>query len=41
MAQKNKPGYYRGKCCMKNFYKDLKKHAAKIIGYEKKIPLAN
>ena len=28
--------YYRGKYCMKNFYEDLKKHATKIINYEKK-----
>ena len=41
MARKNKPVYYRGKCCMKNIYRDLKKHATKIISYEKKIPLAN
>ena len=28
--------YYRGKYCMKIFYEDLKKHATKIINYEKK-----
>ena len=38
---KNKLDYYRGKDCMKNFCKDLREHAAKIINYEKKkmIPL--
>ena len=38
---KNKLDYYRGKNCMKNFCLDLKKHATKIINYEKKemIPL--
>ena len=38
---KNKRDYYRGKDCMKKFCKDLRKHAAKIINYEKKkmIPL--
>ena len=38
---KNKLDYYRGKDCMKKFCKDLKKHATKIINYEKKnmIPL--
>ena len=38
---KNKHDYYRGKGCMKNFCKDLKEHATKIINYEKKemIPL--
>ena len=33
---KNKLDYYRGKDCMKKFCKDLRKHAAKIINYEKK-----
>ena len=32
----NKLDYYRGKTCIKNFCLDLKKHAAKIINYEKK-----
>ena len=38
---KNKLNYYRGKDCMKKFYKDLKEHATRIINYEKKkiIPL--
>ena len=33
---KNKLDYYGGKDCMKNFCKDLKKHARKIINCEKK-----
>ena len=33
---KNKHDYYRGKHCMKSFYKDLKKHATKLIIYENK-----
>ena len=38
---KNKLNYYRGKDCMKNFSKDLRERASKIIDYEKKkmIPL--
>ena len=38
---KNKINYYRGDDCMKNFCKDLREHAMKIINYEKKkmIPL--
>ena len=38
---KNKLNYYRGKDCMKKFSKDLREHASKITGYEKKkmIPL--
>ena len=38
---KNKLDYYRGKSCMKNFCLDLRKHATKIINYERKemIPL--
>ena len=38
---KNKLDYYRGKDCIKKFYKDLREHATKIINYEKKkmIPL--
>ena len=38
---RNKLDYYRGKDCMKKFYKDLREHATKIINYEKKkmIPL--
>ena len=32
---KNKRNYYRGKDCMKNFSRDLKKHAPKITNYEK------
>ena len=38
---KNKLDYYRGKNCMEKFCKDLKKHATKVINYEKKetIPL--
>ena len=37
-----KNNYSRGKDCMKKFCKDLRKHAAKIINYEKKkmIPLS-
>ena len=33
---KNKLNHYRGKDCMKNFCKDLREHATKIINYEKK-----
>ena len=33
---KNKLSHDRGKNCMKNFCLDLKKHAKKIINYEKK-----
>ena len=33
---KNKHDSYRGKDCMKNFSRDLRKHATKIISYEKK-----
>ena len=38
---KSKLNYYRGKDCKKNFSKDLREHASKIINYEKKkmIPL--
>ena len=38
---KNKLNYYRGDDCMKKFCKELRKHATKIINYEKKkmIPL--
>ena len=38
---KNKLDYYRGDNCMEKFSKDLRKHATKIINYEKKdmIPL--
>ena len=38
---KHKLDYYRGKNCTKNFCLDLRKHATKIINYEKKemIPL--
>ena len=38
---KNKLDYYRGKDCMKKFYKDLREHTTKIINYEMKtmIPL--
>ena len=41
IKQKTKLDYYRGKDCMKKFYKDLREHATKIINYEKKkmIPL--
>ena len=35
-ATKNKLDYYRGQDCMKKFCKDLKEHAAKILGFEKK-----
>ena len=39
----NKQKYYRGKDCMKIFYKDLKDQAMKVINYEKKemIPLTD
>ena len=33
---KDKLNYYRGEDCMKKFCKDLRKHATKIINYEKK-----
>ena len=33
---KNKVHYHRGKDCMKNFCKDLKKHETEIINVEKK-----
>ena len=38
---KNKLDYYRGEDCMKQFCKDLREYATKIINYEKKdmIPL--
>ena len=38
---KNKLNYYRGNYYMKEFCKDLREHATKIINYEKKkmIPL--
>ena len=38
---KNKLNHYRGKDCMKNFCKDVREHATKVIDYEKKkmIPL--
>ena len=35
-ATKNKLDCYRGKHCIGRFCKDLKKHATKIINYEKK-----
>ena len=36
-ATKNSPDYYKDcKDCMKRISKDLKKHATKIINYEKK-----
>ena len=35
-ATKNKLDYYRGKDCMKNFFKDLKKHTKNIVNYAKK-----
>ena len=40
---KNKHDYCRGKDCMKNFSRNLRKPAAKIITYGKKemIPLTN
>ena len=34
-ATKDKHDYYRGNDCMKNLYKDLKKHVAIIVNYEK------
>ena len=37
---KYKLGYYRGKDCMKKFCKDLRKHATKVINYEKKKMIA-
>ena len=33
---KSKQDYYRGKDFIKNFCKDLKNHATKIVNYEKK-----
>ena len=33
---KNKINYYRGDDCMEKFCKDLRKHATKVINYEKK-----
>ena len=33
---KNKLDCYKGEDCMKNFCKDLREHATKIINYEKK-----
>ena len=33
---KKKLDYYRGKDCMKKFCKNLRKHATKLINYEKK-----
>ena len=33
---KNKLNHYRGKGCMKNFCKDLREHATKIINYNKR-----
>ena len=33
---KNKLSYYRGNDCMKNFCKDLRIHATKIINFDKK-----
>ena len=40
---KNKLGYYRGEDCMKEFCKTLRKHAERIIYWEKKemIPLTD
>ena len=40
---KNKHTLYHGKDCIKNFCKCLRKHAQRIIGFEKKkiLPLAN
>ena len=41
-TRKNKHSYYRGNDCMKNFLKNLKNQASKIINSEKKIiPLTN
>ena len=42
-ATKNKDDYYRGKDCMKRFSDDLKRHATKIMSYEKReiVPLTN
>ena len=40
-ATKNKHDYDIGKDCMKNLSKDPRKHATKIIDYEKMIPLTN
>ena len=38
---KNKFDCYGGKDCMKRFCKDLKKHAVKIINYEKRNDIIN
>ena len=35
-AAKNKSDCYRGKDCMEKFCKDLRKHAMRIVNYEKK-----
>ena len=42
-SAKNKLDCYRGKNCMEKFCRNLKKHATKIINYEKKemIPLTD
>ena len=38
---KNKLNHYRGEDCMKNFCKDLREHATKIINYEKRYDAIN
>ena len=40
---KNKLDCYKGENCLKNFCKDLRRHATAIINYEKKeiIPLTD
>ena len=40
-SNKNKPNYYRGKDCMKNFCDDFRKHLMKLINFErlKTLPL--
>ena len=42
-TKKNKLDCYKGKDCMKNFCIDLRKHATKLINYDRKemIPLTN
>ena len=40
---KNEHTFYRGKDCMKKFYKSLREHTRRITGFEKKkvLPLTN
>ena len=38
---KNNLDYYRDKDCIKDFCKDLKEHAIKIINYKKNVTINN